>query len=134
MDVIAPVGFTWIGFLATMIGAGIVVPISGRIVFPGRALFTWFRQRYNFPIALLAVFSLFAFGHIDTIGVVASSLVLAVANAWAFEAKRCGRLTTHLPDARHNQFVRGAGDLWVARIRAVFYQTLNLQFGTTKTP
>lgn len=84
MDIIAPAGFTWVGFLATWLGAGILVPISEELFFRG-ALFTWFRQRFNFPIALIASSALFALGHFDTIGVVASSLVLAVANACIFE-------------------------------------------------
>ncbi len=87
MDVIAPGGFTWFGFLATLLGAGILVPIAEELYFRG-AIFTWFRTRYNFPIALTASSLLFAIGHIDTIGVVASSLVLAVANGWIFEKSK----------------------------------------------
>jgi membrane protease YdiL (CAAX protease family) len=87
MDVIAPDGFTWVGFLVTLIGAGILVPISEELFFRG-AIFTWFRQRYNFPIAMLASSLLFGLGHFDTIGVVASSFVLAVANAYVFEKSK----------------------------------------------
>ncbi len=87
MDVIAPEGFTWLGFLVTFVGAGILVPISEELFFRG-AVFTWFRARYNFPIALLASSLLFALGHFDTIGVVASSLVLALANAYVFEKSK----------------------------------------------
>jgi len=87
MDVIAPDGFTWVGFLVTLLGAGILVPISEELFFRG-ALFTWFRGRYNFPIALLVSSALFALGHFDTIGVVASSFVLGVANAWVFEKSK----------------------------------------------
>jgi len=87
MDVIAPDGVTLIGFLVTLFGAGILVPISEELFFRG-ALFTWFRNRYNFPIALVVSSLLFALGHIDTIGVVASSLVLGVANAWLFEKSK----------------------------------------------
>lgn len=87
LDIIAPESFTWIGFLVTLIGAGILVPIAEEMYFRG-ALFTWFRQRYNFPIAMLASSLLFAFGHIDTVGVVAASFVLALVNAWVFEKSR----------------------------------------------
>ena len=73
MDVIAPDGFTWAGFLVTLIGVGILVPISEELFFRG-AIFTWFRGRYSFPIAMLASSLLFALGHFDSIGVVASSL------------------------------------------------------------
>lgn len=87
LDVIAPESFTWLGFLVTLIGAGILVPIAEEMYFRG-ALFTWFRQRYNFPIAMLASALLFAFGHIDTAGVVAASFVLGLVNAWAFEKSK----------------------------------------------
>ncbi len=87
MDVIAPDGFTWAGFLITLVGAGILVPISEELFFRG-AIFTWFRGRYNFPIAMLASALIFGLGHFDTIGVVASSFVLGLANAWAFERSK----------------------------------------------
>ncbi len=87
LAVIAPESFTWGGFLVTLIGAGILVPMAEELFFRG-ALFTWFRQRYNFPIAMFASSLLFAFGHIDAIGVVAASFVLGVANAWAFEKSK----------------------------------------------
>lgn len=87
MNVIAPAGFTWVGFLVTLVGAGLLVPISEELFFRG-ALFTWFRQRYTFPIALLASSVLFALGHIDTLGVVASSFVLALFNAWVYERSK----------------------------------------------
>jgi membrane protease YdiL (CAAX protease family) len=87
MQVIAPGGVTWSGFLATLLCVGILVPIAEELFFRG-ALFTWFRQRFNFPLALLASSLLFALGHADTIGVVASAFVLAVVNAWALERTR----------------------------------------------
>jgi hypothetical protein len=87
LDVIAPESFTWVGFLVTLIGAGVLVPIAEEMYFRG-ALFTWFRQRYNFPIAMLASSLMFAFGHIDTYGVVAASFVLALVNAWVFEKSK----------------------------------------------
>lgn len=87
MDVVAPSGFTWLGFIVTLVGAGILVPISEELFFRG-ALFTWFRQRYNFTAALWASSILFALGHIDTLGVVASSFVLGVVNAWVYERSK----------------------------------------------
>lgn len=87
LDVIAPESFTWAGFVVTLIGAGILVPIAEELYFRG-AIFTWFRGRYNFPVAMLASSVMFAFGHIDTIGVVAASFVLALVNAWAFEKSK----------------------------------------------
>ena len=87
MSLIAPESFTWAGFIITLLGAGILVPISEELFFRG-ALFTWFRGRYNFPVAMLASSLLFALGHIDTIGVVASSLVLGLVNAYVFEKSK----------------------------------------------
>lgn len=87
MAVIAPDGFTWVGFLVTLIGAGILVPISEELFFRG-AIFTWFRGHYNFPIAMFASALIFGLGHFDTIGVVASSFVLALANAYVFEKSK----------------------------------------------
>lgn len=87
MEVIAPEGFTWLGFVVTLLGAGILVPIAEELFFRG-AIFTWFRQRYNFPVALVVSSVLFALGHFDSIGVVASTLILGLANAYAFEKSK----------------------------------------------
>lgn len=86
-DLIAPGGFTWVSFLVTLLGAGILVPISEELFFRG-AIFTWFRARFNFPVAMLSSAVLFALGHFDTIGVVASSFILALANAYVFEKSK----------------------------------------------
>src|SRR6266536_4021765 len=51
-DLIAPGGFTWVSFLVTLLGVGILVPISEELFFRG-AIFTWFRARFNFPVAML---------------------------------------------------------------------------------
>lgn len=84
MEVIAPEGFTWLGFFITLVGAGILVPISEELFFRG-AIFTWFRRRFGFGAALWASALLFALGHMDTAGVVASSLVLGLANGFVYE-------------------------------------------------
>lgn len=87
MDVIAPDGFTWLGFFVTLLGAGILAPISEELFFRG-AIFTWFRGRYSFSIAMFASSLLFGLGHFDTVGVVASSFVLALAAAYVFEKSK----------------------------------------------
>lgn len=87
MSVIAPEGFTWLGFFVTLLGAGILAPIAEELFFRG-AIFTWFRQRYNFPVAMVVSSLPFALGHFDSAGVVASSLVLAIANAVVFEKSK----------------------------------------------
>ncbi|MCC7164952.1 MAG: CPBP family intramembrane metalloprotease [Anaerolineae bacterium] len=87
MDVIAPDGFTWLGFFVTLLGAGILAPISEELFFRG-AIFTWFRGRYSFSIAMFASSLLFGLGHFDTVGVVASSFVLALVAAYVFEKSK----------------------------------------------
>lgn len=86
-DLIAPDGFGWLPFAVTLIGAGILVPIAEELFFRG-AIYTWFRDRFNIPIALLVSSTLFALGHVDSPGVIASSFVLGVANAWIFEKSK----------------------------------------------
>lgn len=87
LDIIAPESFTWIGFLVTLIGAGILVPIAEEMYFRG-ALFTWFRARFNFPLAMLASSFLFGLAHIDTAAVVASSFVFGLVAAYMFERQK----------------------------------------------
>lgn len=87
MDLIAPGSFSWAAFAVTLLGAGVLVPIAEELFFRG-ALFSWFRARFNYPVALVISSLLFALGHIDTAGVVAASFVLGVANAWALQRTR----------------------------------------------
>jgi membrane protease YdiL (CAAX protease family) len=84
LEMIAPEGFTWIGFLVTLLGVGILAPISEELFFRG-ALFTWFRTRFNFPTAMLASSALFGLAHLDTAAVVASSFVFGLGAAYMLE-------------------------------------------------
>jgi membrane protease YdiL (CAAX protease family) len=84
LELIAPEGFTWLGFFLTLLGAGILAPIAEELFFRG-ALLTWFRGRFNFPVAMVVTSLLFGLAHIDTAGVVASSFIFGLAAAFMFE-------------------------------------------------
>lgn len=87
LELIAPDGFTWIGFLVSLVGAGILAPIAEELFFRG-AIFTWFRGRYNFLVAMLVSATLFGLAHFDTAAVVASSFIFGLAAAFMFERTR----------------------------------------------
>ena len=96
LDLIAPDGFTWLGFAVSLIGAGILAPIAEELFFRG-AIFTWFRQRYNFSVAMLVSSVLFGLAHYDTAAVVASSFIFGMAAATMFERSK----TLWVPIAMH---------------------------------
>lgn len=96
LELIAPDGFSWLGFFLTLLGAGILAPIAEELFFRG-ALLTWFRGRFNFPVAMLVTSILFGLAHIDTAGVVASSFVFGLAAAYMFERTK----TLWVPIAMH---------------------------------
>lgn len=84
LEMIAPEGFTWLGFFLTLLGAGILAPIAEELFFRG-ALLTWFRGRFDFRVSMVVTSVLFGLAHIDTAGVVASSFVFGLAAAYMFE-------------------------------------------------
>lgn len=79
--------FSILGFIVTFIGVGILVPISEELFFRG-ALYTWFRRRFNFQVAVIVSSVLFGIAHFDSLGVVLSSLVMGLAIAVIFEYTR----------------------------------------------
>lgn len=80
-------GATLPGFLITFVGAGILVPISEELYFRG-LLHPWFRERLSlWPAALLSG-ALFGLAHFDSAGVAASSFVMGVVCAFAYEQTR----------------------------------------------
>ena len=65
------------------------------------------RARYSILVAsclaaLLASSTLFALGHIDAIGVVASAFVLGIANGWVFEKSKTLWWSLSLDEATTN--------------------------------
>ena len=80
--------FSWIGFLSTLLGAGILVPIAEELYFRG-LLHTWFWGKTDLVwLRVLASSAIFALGHADSISVVAASSVIGIVNAIAYERTR----------------------------------------------
>ena len=80
--------FTWIGFLSTLIGAGLLVPVSEELYFRG-LLHTWFwGKTERVWLRVLASGTIFALAHADSISVVAASFVIGLVNAVAYERTR----------------------------------------------
>ena len=80
--------FSWPGFLATLLGAGVLVPISEELYFRG-LLHTWFWRKTNLVwLRVLASATIFGLAHADSIGVVFASAVIGVVNALAYERTR----------------------------------------------
>lgn len=80
--------FSWIGFFSTLVGVGILAPISEELYFRG-LLHTWFWSKTDRVwLRVLASSALFALAHADSISVVAASSVIGVVNALAYERTR----------------------------------------------
>jgi len=74
-------------FLVSLIGVGLLAPFAEELFFRG-AIYTWFRKRFGFGLAVMASSTMFAMAHIDNVGVAASSLVMGIVNAWLMERTR----------------------------------------------
>lgn len=80
--------FSWLGFLSTFVGVGILVPISEELYFRG-LLHTWFWGKTDRVwLRVLASSAIFALAHADSISVVAASSVIGIVNAIAYERTR----------------------------------------------
>ena len=80
--------FSWLGFISTLVGVGILAPISEELYFRG-LLHTWFWGKTGrVLLRVLASSALFALAHADSISVVAASSVIGVVNALAYERTR----------------------------------------------
>jgi len=87
MDIFLPGGLTLHGFLLTLLFTGILVPIAEEMYFRG-AIYGWLRRNVSLPFALIGSTLLFGLGHMDSLAVAASSLVLGFANAVLYEKVR----------------------------------------------
>jgi membrane protease YdiL (CAAX protease family) len=87
MDLVAPDGPLGLNFLVTLLGAGLLVPFAEELYFRG-LLHRWLRSRFSFWPRVVLSSGLFALGHIDSIGVVASSFFLGFICALAVERSR----------------------------------------------
>lgn len=98
--------FSWINFLLTFLGVGVIAPISEELYFRG-LLHGWFKsRRFAFWLRVLLSSALFGLAHFDSLAVVASSFVLGVANALLYERSR----SIWIPIAMHI-FTNGSGVL-----------------------
>ena len=88
MDLIAPSGGSLpLNFAVTLIGAGLLAPVAEELYFRG-LIYRWFRARFGFWPALLISSVIFALGHADSVGVVASAFVLGLLLAAVFDRGR----------------------------------------------
>lgn len=92
MELIAPNGPLALNFIVTLVGAGMLAPIAEEMFFRG-LIFRWFRSRFSLWPAVLASSAIFALGHADSIGVVASSFVLGLLLAALYDRSRSLWLT-----------------------------------------
>jgi membrane protease YdiL (CAAX protease family) len=87
LDLIAPSGPLALNFIVTLVGAGLLAPVAEELFFRG-LIFRWFRSRFSFWPAVLISSAIFAAGHADSIGVVASSFVLGLLLAAVYDRSR----------------------------------------------
>ena len=77
--------FSWLGFISTFVGVGLLVPISEELYFRG-LLHSWFWGRTKRVwLRVLASAAIFGLAHADSVSVVAASFVIGVVNAIAYE-------------------------------------------------
>ena len=83
-DLLTAGGFTFGGFLAMLLGVGILAPISEELYFRG-LLHGWLRQRL--PVGWAVAVSSLAFGlaHMDSVGVMISAFVMGIVIAVFYE-------------------------------------------------
>ena len=89
MDLIVPQGDVGLNLLVTLLGAGLLAPMAEELYFRG-LLHRWFWARLPGRPWLRVVLSaaIFALGHFDSAGVVASSFFLGVLCALVYERTR----------------------------------------------
>ena len=78
---------SWIGFLIMLVTVGVLAPIAEELYFRG-LIYDWFRQRWGVGLSVFISSTLFAFAHIDSVGVMASGFVMGAVIALAYEKTR----------------------------------------------
>ncbi len=87
LDLLLGSELSWPRFFVTLLGAGLLAPVAEELFFRG-FLYTALRQRIGIAAAVTISSLVFAVGHIDALGVVAASFVIAIALALAYEYTR----------------------------------------------
>ena len=87
LDLIAPSGPLALNFIITLVGAGLLAPVAEELFFRG-LIHRWFSARFGFWPAVILSSAIFAAGHADSLGVVASSFVLGLVLAGVYDRSR----------------------------------------------
>jgi membrane protease YdiL (CAAX protease family) len=91
-DLIVPSGPPLLNFILTLLGAGLLAPVAEEMFFRG-LIHRWFSARFGFWPAIFLSSAVFAAGHADSIGVVASAFVLGLVLAAIYDRGRSLWLT-----------------------------------------
>ena len=76
--------FSWLDFLLSLLTIGVLVPLAEEIFFRG-LLHRWFKPYFAFWPRILLSSLVFGIAHFDTPGVLVSSFVMGIFNAYAYE-------------------------------------------------
>ncbi len=87
LDLMLPPGPLGLNLAVTLLGAGLLVPLAEELYFRG-LLHGWLAARLGLWPRVLFSSALFALGHFDNAGVVASSFILGLVCALALERSR----------------------------------------------
>jgi membrane protease YdiL (CAAX protease family) len=88
MDLIAPSGGPLaLNFIVTLVGAGLLAPVAEEMFFRG-LIHRWFSARFGFWPAVFISSAIFAAGHADSVGVVASAFVLGLVLGALYDRSR----------------------------------------------
>ena len=87
LQLIAPSGPLALNFVVTLVGAGLLAPMAEELFFRG-LIYRWFRSRFGCWPGVLISSAIFAAGHVDSIGVVASTFVLGMLLAAVYDRGR----------------------------------------------
>jgi uncharacterized protein len=89
MDIIMPPGDRGLNLLVTLLGAGLLAPLAEELYFRG-LLHRWFWARFPGQVWLRVALSagIFALGHFDSAGAVASTFFLGMLCALVYERTR----------------------------------------------
>jgi membrane protease YdiL (CAAX protease family) len=80
-------GFSWLKFALSLLGIGIIAPISEEFYFRG-LLQGWLKGRFSFWPRILLSAALFGLAHFDTLSVAVSAVVMGLVNAVALEKSK----------------------------------------------
>lgn len=84
---LAGASFSWFGLVSSVLGVGILAPISEELYFRG-LIHSWFQGRLGFWARVLATSTLFALAHYDSWVVIASAFPMGIACTIAYERTR----------------------------------------------